>query len=82
MILPGPMAPVYLGWLRIAHLIGRGITAVVLTLMYYLVITPAALLKRLFGGRPLPTEPDKKAATYWADRDEPAQPLERFTKRY
>jgi hypothetical protein len=53
-----------------------------LAIAYYVVITPAALLKRLFGGRPLPLSPDPDASTYWVSRDEPAQPKERFYKRF
>ena len=81
-MIPMGMKPVYRTWLRIAHLIGRGITTLMLTLGFYLVITPAGLLKRVFGGRPLPLKPDKNAATYWVKRMEPAQPKERFIKRY
>lgn len=80
--LPGPMKPIYENWLKIAHFIGRVITAFFLILAYYLVITPSALVKKLFGGPPLPLKPDKDAATYWVTRDEPAQPKERFSKRY
>jgi len=80
--LPGPMRPVHAGWLKVAHAIGRGITTIILTLAYYLVITPSAWLKRLFGGRPLPWRPDPDAETYWVPRDEPAQKKERFHKRY
>ena len=58
------------------------ITTLILALAYYLVITPAALIKMLFGGRPLPIKPDKKALSYWVDRTEPVQPKERFIKRY
>lgn len=81
-MIPVGMKPVYRIWLRIAHLIGRGITTLMLTLGFYLVITPAGLLKRVFGGRPLPIKPDKNAATYWVKRMEPAQPKDRFIKRY
>ena len=80
--LPSPLRPLYDGWLKIAHFIGRLITTIILALAYYLVITPTALLKRLFGGRPLPTSPDKSASSYWVTRPEPAQPKERFIKRY
>ncbi len=53
--LPGPLAPVYSGWLKIAHFIGRVVTTLMLALAFYLVITPAGMLKRLFGGaRPRP----------------------------
>ena len=50
--------------------------------VYYLVITPAALIKRLMGGRPLPLKPDKQTESYWVTRAEPSQPRERFIKRY
>lgn len=81
-VMPNALKPVYDVWLKIAHFIGKVITTVGLTLLYYLVITPAALLKMVFGGRPLPLKPDKGASSYWVDRDEPAQPKERFIKRY
>jgi hypothetical protein len=79
---PGPMGPIYNAWLKVAHFIGRIITALFLTLAYYLVITPSAFLKRLFGGPPIPLKPDRNASTYWVTRDEPAQPRDRFVKRY
>lgn len=81
-IAPTPLKPVYDAWLRLAHLIGRMITNCILILIYFLVITPAGLLKRLFGGKPLPMAPDKNASSYWVTRTEPAQPRERFFKRF
>jgi hypothetical protein len=81
-LLPGPLQPLYIRWLRIGHVMGQVSTAVILTVAYYVVITPTALLKRLFGGRPLPLGPEKKVETYWVTRPEPAQPRERFIKRY
>jgi len=82
LLLPGPLRPLYTGWLKVAHVIGRIITGIVLALAYYLVITPSALLKRLFGGRPLSLKPDRNASTYWVTREEPVQPRERFSKRF
>jgi hypothetical protein len=81
-LIPVILEPVYRGWLNIAHFIGQMITTLMLAIAYYVVITPAALLKRLFGGRPLPLSPDPDASTYWVSRDEPAQPKERFYKRF
>lgn len=81
-LLPAPLRPIYDGWLKVAHLIGRMITTIILTLAYYLVITPSAWIKRVFGGRPLPVRPDKDVASYWVVRTEPAQPKGRFIKRY
>lgn len=82
MLNPLRLRPVYSGWMKIAHLIGRTVTILLLALAYYLVITPSALIKRVFGGRPLPFKPDKGASSYWVARTEPVQPKERFLKRY
>jgi len=82
MVIPGPLRPVYAGWLKIAHFIGKIVTITMLTLAYYLVITPSAVLKRIFGGAPLPVKPDKSVDSYWVTRDEKTQPRERFSKRY
>lgn len=82
LLLPGSMAPIYRGWLKVAHFIGTVLTIVMLTFSFYLVITPAAWLKRIFGGSPLPMKLDPEASTYWVSRREPVQPKERFFKRY
>jgi hypothetical protein len=81
-LIPSPLRPIYTAWLKIAHFIGRIITVLILTFAYYLIMTPSALIKRLFGGRPLPVKPDNKVSSYWVERIEPAQPKERFLKRY
>ncbi len=80
--MPVTLKPVYKAWLRFAHFINRVITNLILILIYYLVITPSGLIKRLFSGKPLPVKPDKNISSYWVTRTEPAQPRERFLKRY
>jgi hypothetical protein len=81
-LVPLQLRPIYNAWLKIAHFFGTVITTLMLTCAYYLVITPTALIKRLFGKMPLPLKPDKNVLSYWVARDEPAQPRERFIKRY
>jgi drug/metabolite transporter (DMT)-like permease len=81
-VAPSRLRPIYGTWLKITHFLGRVVTTVILTLAYYLVITPAALVKRLFGGSPLPFKPDKDCPSYWVTREESAQPRERFLKRF
>ena len=79
---PSRMRPIHALWLRIAHFLGRVVTTIILTLAYYLVVTPAAVIKRIFGGAPLPTKPDRNCPSYWVTREESAQPRERFFKRF
>jgi len=81
-IFPAPLRPIYNIWLKIAHFLGRIVTVLILTLAYYFVITPFALVKRMISGRPLPTKPDEGISSYWVTRSEPAQPKDRFIKRY
>ncbi|MDZ7695486.1 MAG: hypothetical protein U5R49_00690 [Deltaproteobacteria bacterium] len=82
LVIPSGLAPVHSLWLRVAHAIGTVVTTVFLTLAYYLVITPSAMIKRLLSGTPIAMKPDKEANTYWVTRKEAAQPRERFLKRY
>lgn len=82
LILPGPLKPAYDAWMGVSHFMGKMTTGMILVLAYYLAITPTAVLKRIFGGRPLPVSPDRGASTYWLPRSEPAQARERFQKRY
>jgi hypothetical protein len=79
---PSWMRPLYVFWLKIAHFMGKAVTTLILTLAYYLVITPTALIKRMLGGVPLPVKPNKNVSSYWVNRTETAQPKQRFLKRY
>jgi hypothetical protein len=81
-LFPEGLRPVYRGWMSVAHWIGRALTALILTVAYYLVITPSALIKRVMGGAPIKMRPDKNVSSYWIARTEPAQPKERFLKRF
>ncbi len=82
LLFPSPLKPVYLAWLKITAFIGKVLTVLILTLAYYAVITPFGLVKRVFGGRPLPVRPDPEASSYWISRSEASQPRERFKKRF
>ncbi len=81
-LIPSRLRSVYAAWLKIAHYLGRIVNIFILTLTSYLLTIPSALIRRLFGGPPLPVKPDKKASSYWVSRSEPVQPKERFLKRY
>ena len=81
-LFPNQLRPVFVAWLKIAHFLSRVVTTLILTLAYYLVITPTALIKRIFGGTPLPIKPDKNVSSYWVTRKEAVQPKEQFLKRF
>ena len=81
-LMPGPMTPLYRGWMFIGRTVVNVLTTIMLALSFYLLFTPYALLMRLFRGRSLPSGPDRGLDSYWLARPLPAQPKEQFFKRY
>ena len=81
-LMPMRLRHVYAVWLKIANFVGFTVTTLILSILFYFVITPTALIKKIFGGRPLPFKPDDKVSTYWVTRPEPTQPKDRFPKRF
>lgn len=73
---------VYKIWLKISHFVSTMLNIFLLSMAYYMAITPTALIKRLFGGRPLPVKPEREKISYWIFRDEQSQTVERYLKRY
>ena len=81
-LFPQRLSPIYFVWTKIAGIIGKIITYLILAIIYYIVMAPSALLKRIFGGAPIQIKPDKNVSSYWVTRSESAQPRERFFKRF
>jgi Na+/proline symporter len=71
--LPG-VRPFFKIWMAFAMRMSRVMTAVLLSLLYFLVLTPTSLLARLFGQRFVETKIDKAQPSYWeprSGRDDP-----------
>ena len=49
MTVPGIFAPIAVVWLGLSHLLGAVMSRVVLTLIFFLVVTPIGLVRRLLG---------------------------------
>ena len=62
-------------WLRVTNLIGTTITIIIMTLIYYLFLTPIALLYRLLRKNQVMLKKDKNIVTYYNDYNKT------FTKR-
>jgi len=80
--MPGPMTPLYRGWMFIGRMVVKAFSTMMLAAFFYLLFTPYALLMRLFRGRSLPLGPDKDLDSYWLTRPVSGQPKEQFFKRY
>lgn len=56
-------------WLFLGFLIGLVVSPIVLALLFYLVITPAAIISRAFGRDALALKP-VAGATYWKEKQQ------------
>jgi hypothetical protein len=69
---PTTIPPVRRGWMAGAHAMSRVTTPIILGVVYYLVLTPTGLVRRMFGKSSL--RPPRGSDTYWVRRDVPARP--------
>jgi Saxitoxin biosynthesis operon protein SxtJ len=56
-------------WLRMAEILGRVNTRILLTLVFFLILTPIALLYRRFTNNPLQLKREPGGGTYFMERD-------------
>ncbi len=66
--LPRALKPVYLVWMSVAITLGFVVSTVILTLFFFLVITPVGWLARLAGKDFLSRKSSRETATYWVRR--------------
>lgn len=67
--LPGLLGPVYAVFLKVTRIIGKINSAILLSIVYYLLITPIGFIMRMSKQGILKKGPDKTAQTYWIRRD-------------
>ena len=73
--------PAYLCWMYLTLPIGWLLSYTLLAFVFYVVVTPIALLVRMAKGAPLERRPDRAANSYWARRDR-QQDIRRYLKQY
>ena len=64
-VLPKILLPIQKAWMALAVDLGFIMTRVILSILYYLVITPIGLLAKLFGKDFLDRKIEKDKNTYW-----------------
>jgi hypothetical protein len=67
-IYPRALKWIYIAWMSVAFVLGFIMAHVILTVLFYLVITPIGLLARLAGKDFLSLKLDRSAQSYWIPR--------------
>ncbi len=81
LIFPRVLTPIEWFWMKLAFVLSIIVTHILVTLTFYIVITPVGLLMRLFGNDPLRLKFAKKEDSYWVKVEDDG-PHTRFDKPY
>ena len=67
--MPAFLKPIHKIWMGFALILGSIMTRVILSVLFYLVITPISLISRLSGKDFLDLKIDKSIVSYWIQRE-------------
>lgn len=82
LFVPLVLKPLHVAWMTLALVLGYVMTRVLLTAVFYLVVTPTGLVIRLLGKDPLQRRIDPEASTYWIPKSYDDPSPERLKKYY
>ena len=63
------MKPIHIGWMKLAFVMGWFMTRVILSIFYYLILTPISVLMRLMGKDFIDEKIEPQRVSYWKKRD-------------
>nr|VFJ58711.1 MAG: hypothetical protein BECKFW1821B_GA0114236_10439 [Candidatus Kentron sp. FW] len=75
---PGGLKPLYISWMTVGYALGWLNSRLILALMFYLMITPIGLIRRLFSRDSMARKPDAGTSSY---RTESASPSTNHLER-
>jgi hypothetical protein len=68
---PAWLAPANRAWMKLAAILNRIVSPIVLGVLFFVVLTPAAFVIRRLGRDAMKRRFDPSARTYWVERDPP-----------
>jgi len=68
-VFPIVLKPIQKIWMSLATIIGWFVTRIILTILFYLVVSPLGIVAKIFGKASLGMRFDKGATTYWIPKD-------------
>ena len=69
LILPNILKPLNKIWMTLAIILGWFMSSVILTILFYLIITTIGFLMKIIRRDPLKLNWDKSLSSYWEDRE-------------
>ena len=82
LLVPPAARAFHTAWMRFAVLLGHVNSRILLTLVYYLVVTPYGVVTRLVGRDPLRRHGRAEGASHWVERKRTRQAREGFERLF
>ncbi len=79
---PRALKPLNRAWFLFGMLLHRIVSPLVMGLLFFLTVTPTAILMRLFGKDPLRLKLDRAAKSYWIERAPPGPEPESLRRQF
>ena len=80
--IPSILMPVQKAWMAFAIVMGFLMTRLILSILFYLVVTPIALIAKLFRKDFLDIRIDKEAQSYWRPRTNKMADKSTYERQY
>lgn len=81
-VLPSILKPIHLLWMGLALFLGYFMSRILLTLLFFVIITPIGLVMRLFGKDIIDEKIQQERETYWIKREKAETDKGRYQKLY
>jgi hypothetical protein len=82
LVIPVVLKPIYWIWMILAVILGWIMTRVILSLLFYIVITPIGIFSRLFGSKFLDLKWEKSKDSYWNTRTTKQRNNEEYERQF
>jgi hypothetical protein len=79
---PSSLRTIYFAWMTLGMALGMVVTTVLLTLLFYLVVTPIGLIAKLAGKDFLSIKLNKASPSYWVPKESRVKTRPDYEKQY
>ena len=82
LIIPIILKPIYIVWMTFAVVLGWFMTRFILSLLFYVIITPIGVVLRIFGKDFLEIKKQSVQGSYWNQRDSNLEKNQNYEKQF
>ena len=82
LVVPVILKPIYSVWMKLAYVLAWVNTRIIISLIFFLVITPIGFVMRLIKGDLLSEKFHSDTSSYWTDTEKPASVKEHCERQF